>query len=195
MQGKLLRPLSAKLLPPTEAELKGWVDREALLRIEGRGRKEQIQLAASKGINDYPCPAGGCLLTSKEFSARLIDHLQYHPDSLTAEDVALLKLGRHFRIEGQKSIIGRNERENMQLKGRSYMLPSLIEPMNIPGPVCLSQATDAVSLLVAAGIVARYSDHGGEKVQMRIRKGLFEELLLVQPYGPEALNDWRIGAD
>jgi tRNA U34 2-thiouridine synthase MnmA/TrmU len=75
LEGKLLRPLCAKLLPETEAEKMGWVNRNALLDISGRGRKTQIALATEKGILDYPCPAGGCLLTSREFSTRLRDFM------------------------------------------------------------------------------------------------------------------------
>lgn len=71
LKGKILRPLSAKLLPQTEAEIKGWVDRTKLLGIRGRSRKKQIELAKKFGINDYPCPAGGCLLTYKEFANKL----------------------------------------------------------------------------------------------------------------------------
>ena len=61
LEGKLVRPLSARLLPPTEAEKEGWIDRNALLAISGRSRKPQIKLAEEKGLVDYPCPAGGCL--------------------------------------------------------------------------------------------------------------------------------------
>ena len=44
-KGLILRPLSAKLLPPTIPEIKGWVDREKLLAISGRDRKIQLELA------------------------------------------------------------------------------------------------------------------------------------------------------
>ena len=33
MEDLVLRPLSAKLLPPSKAELEGWIDREQLLDI------------------------------------------------------------------------------------------------------------------------------------------------------------------
>ena len=68
LEGLILRPLSAKLLPPSIPEREGWVDRETLLSIQGRSRKPQIQLAAIFGIQDYPCPAGGCLLTDPGFA-------------------------------------------------------------------------------------------------------------------------------
>ncbi|UCE96119.1 MAG: hypothetical protein JSV51_00455, partial [Candidatus Bathyarchaeota archaeon] len=69
LKGQVLRPLSAKLLPATEGERKGWFDRRKLLDIRGRSRKRQIELANEFTLKDYPCPAGGCLLTYKEFAA------------------------------------------------------------------------------------------------------------------------------
>lgn len=42
LKGKLLRPLSAHLLDPTEPELSGLVDRTKLLAIRGRSRKETV---------------------------------------------------------------------------------------------------------------------------------------------------------
>lgn len=66
----LLRPLSAQLLEPTDAELSGLVPREKLLRISGRGRLEQLALAKEFGIEEIPSPAGGCLLTERETARR-----------------------------------------------------------------------------------------------------------------------------
>ncbi|MBD3285960.1 hypothetical protein GF359_05700, partial [candidate division WOR-3 bacterium] len=63
LQGKLLRPLSALLLPETEVEKEGLLDRSKVLGIQGRGRKPQLKLAAKWGITEYATPAGGCLLT------------------------------------------------------------------------------------------------------------------------------------
>ena len=67
LKGKLLRPLSAKLLRETEAEKKGLVDRTKLCNIQGRSRKPQFQLAREFGITSFPAPAGGCLLTCEEY--------------------------------------------------------------------------------------------------------------------------------
>ena len=75
LHGLLLRPLSAKCLPETIPEEKGWVKREDLMDFQGRTRKPQIDLAAKRNITDYPSPAGGCLLTEKVFSRRLKDLL------------------------------------------------------------------------------------------------------------------------
>lgn len=67
----ILRPLSGKLLPPSLAETKGWIRREGLLDINGRGRSRQMELMAQYGLVDYPSPGGGCLLTDPAYSIRL----------------------------------------------------------------------------------------------------------------------------
>src|SRR3990172_5077850 len=80
LEGVILRPLSAKLLPVTVPEKEGWVNRETLLAFQGRSRKPQMKLADHYGIHDYPSPAGGCLLTDPGFARRMKDLMFYQPD-------------------------------------------------------------------------------------------------------------------
>lgn len=121
--GYVVRPLSAKLLPKTKAEQDGLVDREQLLDISGRGRKEQMALAKKFKIEDYPSPAGGCLLTDKGFSQRLRD-LLYVQKTEDPTQLRLLKYGRHFRLDEQtKLVVGRNRGENKRI-------------MNLYDPAC-----------------------------------------------------------
>ncbi|NQE05037.1 tRNA sulfurtransferase [ANME-1 cluster archaeon GoMg1] len=113
----VLRPLSAKLLRETIPEREGWVDRNKLLEIKGKSRKPQIALVKKFGLqDDYPSPAGGCLLTYKEFASKLRD-LFKHKEKVTKREVRLLKIGRHFRFAASKIIVGRNEEENKLLLG------------------------------------------------------------------------------
>ena len=115
-EGLLLRPLSAQLLEPTIPEQKGWVDRAKLLRISGRCRKPQFELAKALNLGPFPTPAGGCLLTDPGFSARMRDLLKHQPDC-TPDDVRLLKFGRHFRLSpAVRAVIGRNEGENHMIE-------------------------------------------------------------------------------
>ncbi|MEJ2726735.1 MAG: tRNA 4-thiouridine(8) synthase ThiI [Deltaproteobacteria bacterium] len=93
----VLRPLSAKRLPVTVPEEKGWVRRQELLDIFGRSRKPQMELARTFGITEYPSPAGGCLLTDQVFSKRLKDLFSSRP-SPALREIEVLKVGRHFRI-------------------------------------------------------------------------------------------------
>ena len=139
--GYILRPLSAVNLEPTIPEMKGQVNRSKLLGISGRSRKIQISLATEKGIKDYPCPAGGCLLTDKNFSDRIRDYFTHtkHP---SMRDIPLLKAGRHFRIDrDNKVIVARNKNECTILKNLYHENDQLFTPSNFSGPVVILQGT------------------------------------------------------
>jgi len=159
LKGKILRPLSAKLLSKSEPEIKGFVQREELLSIRGRRRLPQIGLAEEIGLQDYPCPSGGCLLTDPRFAERLREHLQ-HERTLTLRNVQLLKLGRHFRIGETKVIVGRNQEENERLStiAENQKIPWL-EAVDFKGPVTLLVGEETPDVMVkAAAVTARYSD-------------------------------------
>ena len=116
LSGRLVRPLCAQLLAPSEPETEGIIEREHLKAIQGRRRKPQFDLARELGITDYLCPAGGCLLTEKEFAARFRELLEYKPDFGMA-DARMLRYGRHFRLPGgTKVIVGREDAENERLE-------------------------------------------------------------------------------
>ncbi len=194
LEGRLLRPLSAKLLPETEAERLGWVDRSKLLDISGRGRRRQMDLADERGLVDYPCPSGGCLLTSKEYSAKLRDHLLHSDHRLTTREVQVLKLGRHFRINGHKTVVGRHESENAMLLAYADEFACLLAPVSTEGPVCLTDADDGESLAEVAAIVARYSDNKGSEVELNVcRRNGGGETMLSSPAASNEVNRHRIG--
>lgn len=159
LKGLIVRPLCARLMEPTIPEKEGMIDREKLLNIQGRSRKPQIQLASELDIHDYPCPAGGCLLTDKGFADRMRDLMKYNPD-FTVRDVRLLKIGRHFRLgPSSKLIIGRDEEENGKLLALTEEDDLRVRPVNVPGPIGIGRGSfrdDYIDL--AARILARYSD-------------------------------------
>jgi len=155
----LLRPLSARLLRATRPELLGWVDRQRLLNLSGRGRKRQIALAAAYGISRYPAPAGGCLLTDPGY-ARRIKELLRQADQVGRRDLELLRWGRHFRLSGgAKAVVGRTQLENEALAGLAAAGDLRLTVEDHPGPLVLviGQALDR-ELLEAAGLAAAYSD-------------------------------------
>jgi tRNA-specific 2-thiouridylase len=116
VRGILLRPLTAKNLPPTLPEEAGVVDREKLFDIRGRGRTPQIQLAASYNIKEFPNPSGGCLLTDPGFTKRVRDLIAHNDLNLVS--LRLLKVGRHLRLsDTAKLVIGRDQKENEELQG------------------------------------------------------------------------------
>ena len=136
--GLILRPLSAKLLPPTIPEIKGWVDRNKLLDISGRDRKRQLELAKKYGLENFESPAGGCLLTDINFSKRLKDYSKTL--KLTPNEIDILKVGRHINYKGYKIIISRNAKENPILKDYKGDKFLKMFPKGFPGPVGLIQA-------------------------------------------------------
>uniref|UniRef100_A0A7C6EHM1 Uncharacterized protein n=1 Tax=candidate division WOR-3 bacterium TaxID=2052148 RepID=A0A7C6EHM1_UNCW3 len=179
LEGRLLRPLCAKHLPPTIVEKKGIVDRDRLLSITGRSRKPQISLAQSLGIDDYPCPAGGCRLTDPNFARRLRDAFEHNEDSLV--DITLLRYGRHFRLaSGAKVIVGRNEEENKILSSFASENRILLEVKNVKGPIALMYKHNGKGdIELGARICLAYSDYeGNEKVSVRIGE---DREVLVQP--------------
>ncbi len=169
MEGEILRPLSAKLLPETEAEKSGLVDREKLFSIRGRRRLPQMSLAKEWGINDYPCPSGGCLLTDPRFADRLREFLK-HNERLEIDDISLLRIGRHFRVDGCKIVVGRNEEENNRLLSiaRQRKRPYL-EVVGYMGPITVLEdgCPDKV-VKKAAEITVRYSD-AAEGVEVDVK--------------------------
>ena len=113
---KILRPLSALLLPETEMERSGLVDRSRLAGISGRSRKPQMDLASRFGISTYETPSGGCLLTDPNYSKRLSNLFTTMPDC-EARHCKLLRMGRLFWLgEGTFCVVGRNESENDRLE-------------------------------------------------------------------------------
>lgn len=158
LEGLILRPLSAKLLPASIPEREGWVDREKLLGLEGRSRKPQIELAERFGISDYPCPAGGCLLTDPGFSRRMKDLMLYDPD-FSLNDVHLLKVGRHFRLSPEtKLVVGRNKEENQKIQTFALEEDILFKLSGFPGPLSLLRGKpNGLETEKAASITVRYS--------------------------------------
>lgn len=138
LQDLILRPLSAQHFEPTLPEREGIVDRNKLLNISGRGRKPQFELAENPGVTDYPCPAGGCLLTDKVIAARLRD-LFDHTSDYNHTDLVLLTIGRHYRLHPDlKIILGRNQEENERLISLAKDGQRIFEPENFRGPTILA---------------------------------------------------------
>ena len=188
VQGLILRPLSAKLLPETIPERRGWVDRTRLLDFSGRSRKPQIRLAVQWGVKDYPAPAGGCLLTDKGFSRRLKD-LFDHQESCREAELELLKYGRHFRVNPQtKLVVGRSQGDNEQLLHcYDSQKDTYIKLKKHPGPIALipNGSMDKGAIVLAASLAVGYSKASNE-MPVKVR--------VVSPQGKETLTVMGIPA-
>ena len=178
LEGLIVRPLSAKFFEPTLPEKSGIIDRDKLLDIDGRRRTRQIALAKGFGINDYPCPAGGCLLTDKCFSERLKDLLKYNT-RYDISDLHLLKIGRHFKISDElRFLVGRDEQDNAKLVSFSKAGDYIFDILDIPSAVGLARGRGGFQTLpyaqkdieLMASILARYSDSNGQSVIVSYRQ-------------------------
>jgi tRNA-uridine 2-sulfurtransferase len=190
----ILRPLSAKLLAPTRPELLGWVDREKLLDLRGRGRKPQMELAARFGIVNYPAPAGGCLLTDPGYAARLKELLS-RDATPSRRDLELLRWGRHFRLPGgAKVVVGRTHEENEAI-GRLLAPEDLsLRVQGFPGPlVLIPGGADQTAMEEAALLAAAYSDAPeGQDVTVTARQAGKIQVLKAVAASKNGFKEWLL---
>jgi tRNA U34 2-thiouridine synthase MnmA/TrmU len=204
--GKIVRPLSFRHLPITEAESKGLIKREKMGDIKGRSRKGQLQLAKKFDISDPPNAAGGCLLTDPAFSIRVRDLYDHTTKGIPdMNDIELLKIGRHFRLsDNTKLIVGRNKMENEILDSLKLDDDIIIEVSNYTGPTCILRTkkqllTSSLSsaekeIEIAASTALRYSDSPKDKlssVKIKI-VGQKEKEIQVFPIDNKVLDELRI---
>ncbi|MCS7227570.1 MAG: hypothetical protein NZ839_01225 [Endomicrobia bacterium] len=191
LEGLILRPLSAKLLPPSIPEKLAWVDRNKLYAITGRQRKLQIELVKSFGMVKYPAVSGGCLLTDVNFSKKIKDIITY-TKNLTIFDINLAKIGRHFRIDPYtKVVIGRNEKENQQLISLKRDSDVLFQPLDIPGPTGLGVGEFSEDkLLFFASIVATYCD--GDQTNVKVLDATNNKIIVAKRLNKKELERLRI---
>jgi len=169
----ILRPICAKNMAITKPEREGWVDREKLLDVSGRGREVQLQLAADFGWEDFQSPGGGCLLTDMNFTKKMREFIEHN--DLEVEDIDVLKNGRHLRLpDGAKLVIGRDKDENELLEKAMNSKHIKVKLDEIPGPFALlsSNATqDDKNLSARIALTftktdkeAKYDVHVGDEI-------------------------------
>ena len=160
VEGRVVRPLSAKLLPPTIPEQEGLISRDDLLDIQGRSRKRQMALAAEWGIRDYPSPAGGCRLTDQQYAERVfrLRDMGY----MTVEHLRAARRGRLFPLsERVFLLLGRNDEDNRKLLADAPESAAMLELTDHPGPLgCLIGEASADEVEQAKRLVLRYSRFG-----------------------------------
>ncbi len=194
---RLLRPLSALLLPPTLPEREGWIDRSKLMGFHGRTRKPQIALAGELGIGSYPQPAGGCcFLTDPQYGRKVRDMWEHGvKEEMEWEDYLLLKVGRHVRLsDNSKVVVGRDEGENLfieQFPGEQIHL----EVEEFPGPIAIFVGDASGEMLTkAARVVGRYSDgrDKGVDLTVTVKSKQTVRTIVVKPFTSEEVQNWVI---
>jgi hypothetical protein len=194
LKGRLLRPLSAKLLNPTIPEIEGILDREKLYDISGRGRTRQIELAASLGIKDFSSPAGGCLFTDAFIAARIKDLMKYNPD-FKQQDLYLLKIGRHFRINTDlKIIVTKNQNESIEIDKYEHDSDYFFRP-GFSGPsVLVKGLMKEEDINTINSIMCRYGKPSAEENKITIFKenNIYREIECIEPVSDNELDRYRI---
>ncbi|MDY4079727.1 MAG: tRNA 4-thiouridine(8) synthase ThiI [Clostridium sp.] len=193
---KILRPLCALNLEPTEMEKNGLVDRNKLLNISGRSRKVQMELAEKYGIKDYPSPAGGCKLTEPNYAIRLKDALTRNKN-LSEKEIELLKYGRHFISEDNtKLIVTRNGDEGELVKNVLDENDTIFLAAKFNGPtgIISGDYTENDKELISK-IVARYGK-GKNEEEVEIKYGVngkaFKDSIKVKPASEEEISKYLL---
>lgn len=190
LQGKILRPLSAKILPDTSID--NLIDKDKLADIHGRSRKAQYKLADELKLKNFGSPAGGCLLTEKKYAKKLSD-LFKHKEKVTIEDLKLLNIGRHFRFNNIKIVVGRNKEENEKIITFKTTNDYIIDTPNYGSPVTLLQScNDPEIITFACQVTAFYSDCKLDEVIVKYQKDEKEEFLKVKQLPKDFIDKFNI---
>lgn len=199
LEDRLVRPLSARLLPETLPEREGWIDRSKLFGFQGRTRKPQMALAAELGIDGYPQPAGGCCYLTDPAYGRKVNDLWNHSlkDKLSWNDYLVLKTGRHLRVNPElRVIVGRDEGENLFMDQLPWKRRIRLEAEDVKGPVVmLDSPASEEQIYIAARITARYSDKDqgeNELMTIRVDSGSDTKLIKVKPFTAQEVDQWLI---
>ncbi len=194
LAGRILRPLCAHLLQPTIPEINGEVDRQRLLSIQGRSRRQQLSLAKEKGIDLFSCAAGGCLLTDPIIAGRLGDLFDNCPD-YTLVDARLATFGRHFRLrEDLKVIVGRNQSECERMLRIAPDYPQL-ELSDRAGPLMLTHGNLQDADLITLGRLLRFYAKKVVDQEVSIcwtRNGRSGKILVRGSAEESEINAWRV---
>ena len=197
LSGRIVRPLSGKILPQTEAEKKGLIKREWLMDISGRGRDRQFELAKKFRIKDFPQPGGGCLLTDPSYAIRIAELLN-HKDRLEWVDAEILKIGRHFRIGSDKIVVGRKEEENKKLeriarkKNFTWMeVTGYGSPVTILLPIERKPGKELIKK--GAALTVNYSDAPNNKeIDVIVKSGRVESEMRIKAMSKSKANSLMI---
>lgn len=139
-QDLVLRPLSAKLLPPTPAERNGWVKRRHMKALRALDTHKLKKLAKKLGIELEGFSAEQrCKLTRPEFGRRLEDLLQ--EKEFNTNLLELLEFPLYYKIQPDvKIVLGLDDEQKKRLQ--NLLLPRDLR-LYVPsrdGPMALVRA-------------------------------------------------------
>jgi hypothetical protein len=193
--GRVLRPLSASHLDPLETTV--FHEDGPATRLQGRSRREQLRLAREWNVSEFPTPSGSCCrLADPAFARRVRDYLEHsRADELSADDIPLLGIGRHFRLGWDlKVILSRNEPEARRLAELGSAL-GRCAPADGPGPQgwIAAASDDSGADPDIAALVGRYSPGAPARgLDVWIVSGGRERVVRAQPADEETVALWRV---
>ena len=195
LEGLLVRPLSARFLKITMPEAEGWIRREELPAFRGRGRKDQLRLAAELGVDRYPAPGGGCLLTEESYIPKVQDVLD-HQSAPSVRDFELLRTGRHFRLtEHCKAVVGRDNGDNDKILAAIGSGETTLRWLDGASPLVLMVGeADETAIRQAGRILLRYTKAPrGEAGRLSLqRDNVRSELQVLHDLTEQELEQLRI---
>jgi len=194
LDGLLLRPLSAQLLPPTRPEQEKWISPDVFQDLQGRNRWPQKETAHRLGIQNIVTNRRVCRLRDPVFKTRVLDLLDHHALG-GINYLKLLHIGRHFRLDEHiKLVLGRNENENAEIEGSAELYDIIIRLLNRRGPTGLLPYTATEEhIQQAASICARYGDTQQQShVMVRIRSPRQARDIRIEPATREQIESFRI---
>jgi len=190
----LVRPLCQRFLSDPLPIREGWVDKEELLDIQGRGRYRQIELAREYDVKEFQTPAGGCKLTDIKYSRKLKDLLEH--DQINDYNIKFLNYGRHFRLnENTRLVVGRNmaENEHLSLMTSDELVVKAVDYHGPLGIICKDSDIDDTEIEMAARIVLRYNNKvDGESDVGWGKNFALNNIIKVEKYTPEEVEELMI---
>ena len=148
LNGKLVRPLSARILPKTDPELSGQLDREQLRAFSGRGRTKLAAYARQEfGVKQIPQPSSGCVLCENSYAPRVRDMLK-HKELPTLWDAKILPWGRRLRLDPTAFVVVGRRAEDCDALDELFASPKrsrcvLVYPDNYNGASALLVTDEA----------------------------------------------------
>ena len=192
---RILRPLSARLLPATTPEREGWISRDGLEALGGEQDAEhRAALARRFDLPMRDPPSRPSRLSDPIFTHRLAD-LRAHEGLHGRRALELLRVGQHFRLGPvTKLVLGRTEEEKSALNDNAELYDLILDLDEIPGPTGLLPllATED-QVRFAAAICARYSEVVADgTAPVNIRSSRAARQIEVRPAPEEEIARARI---
>lgn len=137
VEGRVLRPLSALLLPITDPETDGLVDRTKLLSLRGSARKALVRAGQKAGLDLSEQPGATCGFAARRLADRFAYYRGVYRKGASAGDLAVLEVGRHYLSGSSWIVIPRNVEEHEALRRCAKDGDWLVGAVEADGPQAL----------------------------------------------------------